>query len=314
MPYVRPTFVTTFPRLFAHNLRFLAVISILLLLVTNTNGQSAAEPGIIDLAAHTAAAISIESNGSTTARKVLVVDFAEMHGKPTELGQWLAADFSRALNEEAHGFFQISRGGSLRSVAQDRVVTESFDSPDVTACYEQEAEGALVAEGILEDLGDRVALRLKVWRISDRKQIFEDSIAIPLTETTRALHSRAATKSEVPPLTGVEVWINPEHELSDGEFPTAGTNGYSQPSCVHCIIASYSDAATKAKIQGTVSFSLVVGVDGSVDEISVIHGLPCGLNQHVIDAVRRWKLKPATDAQGKPAVVEERAETAFHVN
>src|SRR5271155_4861299 len=167
MPFVHSSFVTTYRQLFAHNLRFLAVISILLLLATNTNGQSAAEPGIVDLAAHTAAAISIDSNGSTTPGKVLVVDFAEMHGKPTELGQWLAVEFSRALNEEAHGFFLVSRGESLRGVAQDRVVSESFDSPDVTACDEEEGGGALAVEGIIEDVSDRVALGLKVWRISD---------------------------------------------------------------------------------------------------------------------------------------------------
>jgi hypothetical protein len=130
MPFVRPSFVTSFWQPFALGRRFLGVISVLLLLSTNTKSQATGEQGINDLAAHTAAAISIETKGSTTPRKVLVVDFAEMHGKPTELGQWLAAEFSRTLNKEARGFFQISRGESLWSVAQDRVVSESFDSPD----------------------------------------------------------------------------------------------------------------------------------------------------------------------------------------
>jgi TonB family protein len=313
MPFVYSSCVTTSRQLFAHNLRFLAVILIPLILATNTNGQSAAEPGIIDLAAHTAAAISIESNGSTTPGKVLVVDFAEMHGKPTELGQWLAVEFSRALNEEAHGFFLVSRGESLRSVAQDRVVSESFDSPDVTACYEEEGGGALAVEGVIEDVSDRVALGLKAWRISDRKKIFEERITIPLTESMRALHSRAASKSDVPPLTAVEVWINPEHDVGDAEFPASGTNGYSYPSCVYCTYAGYSDAATKAKIQGTVSLSVVVGVDGSANRITLVRGLPCGLNQNAIDSVRRWKFKPATDAEGKPAAVEQKAEVTFHM-
>jgi TonB family protein len=313
MAFVRPSFVTTCRQPFVHNLRFLAVISVLLLLATNSDAQATGGPGINDLAAQTAAAISIESKGSTTPRKVLVVDFAEMHGKPTELGQWLAVEFSRTLHKEGRGFLQISRGESLWSVAQDRLVSESFDTPEATACYEEDAGGALVAQGVMEDLSDRVALMLKVWRISDRKQIFEDSITIPLTETMQALHSRPATKSQVPPLTGVEVRINPEHELGDGEIPTAGTNGYSHPSCVHCINASYSAAASKAKIQGTVYLSVVVGVDGAADKISVIRGLPCGLNQQVIDTLRQWKFKPAIDAQGNPAAVQETIEMSFHL-
>jgi hypothetical protein len=142
MPFVRRSLVTTSRQLFVFNLRFLGVISILLLLATNTNGQGTGETGINDLAAHAAAAISRESRGSTTPRKILVVDFAEMHGKPTELGQWLAVEFSRTLNNQGRGLLQISRGESLRSVAQDRVVSESFDGPEATACYEEEAGGS----------------------------------------------------------------------------------------------------------------------------------------------------------------------------
>jgi len=313
MPFVCPSYVITFRQLVVHTVRFLGIILILLPLATNTNAQATSEPGINDLAAHSAAAIFIETKGSTTPRKVLVVDFAETHGKPTELGQWLALEFSKALTTEARGFFLISRGESLRSVAQDRVESESFDGPDVTTCYEEEAEGALVAEGIMEDLSDRVALRLKVWRISDRKQIFEDRITIPLTDSMRTLHSRAASKSEVPPLTAAEVWVNPEHDVGDGEFPASGKNGYSYPSCVNCTQAGYSDAATTAKIQGTVTLSVVVGVDGSASRITLVRGLPCGLNQKAIDSVRQWKFKPATDAEGKPAAVEQKAEVTFHM-
>lgn len=313
MPMVRASYVATCQHLVVHSLRFLGVISVLLLLATNTNGQATGEPGINDLAAHAAAAISIETKGSTTPRKVLVVDFAEMHGKPTELGQWLALEFSRALNSDARGFFLISRSESLRRLAQDRVVTEFFDNPDATACYEEESEGALVAEGIIEVLSDRIALRLKVWRVSDRKQIFEDRITIPLSDSMRALHSRAASKSEVPPLTAAEVWINPAHDVGDAEFPTSGKNGYSNPSCIDCTWAGYSNAATKAKIQGTVTLSVVVGVDGSAHRITLVHGLPCGLNQKAIDSVRQWKFKPATDGEGKPAAVEQKAEVTFHM-
>jgi len=236
-----------------------------------------------------------------------------MHGKPTELGQWLAAEFSSALNKQARGVFVVSRGESLRSVAEDRIASESFDSPDVTARYEEDAGGALAIEAIIQDLFDRVALGLKVWRISDRKKIFEERITIPLTDSTRALHSRAASKSELPPLTAVEVWINPEHDVGDTEFPVSRKNGYSYPACVYCPFAGYSDAATKAKIQGTVTLSVVVGVDGSANRITLVRGLPSGLNQRAIDSVRQWKFKPATDAEGKPAAVEQKAEVTFHI-
>jgi Gram-negative bacterial TonB protein C-terminal len=210
-------------------------------------------------------------------------------------------------------FFQISRGESLWSVAQDRIGSQSYDRPDVAACYEGEGDEAFVAQGVMEDLSDRVVLRLKMWRIPDRKQVFEDGVTVPMTDTMQALHSRLATNSQVPPLSGVEVRFSPEHELGDGEIPTAGTNGYSHPSCVDCTNVSYSGAAAKAKIQDTVYLSVVVGLDEAGDRIPVIRGLPCGLNQQVINPLRQWKFKPAMDEQGNPAAVQESIEMSFHL-
>jgi TonB family protein len=53
----------------------------------------------------------------------------------------------------------------------------------------------------------------------------------------------------------------------------------------------YPPAAKKAKIQGTVVLSVIIGDDGNVKNIQVVSG-PNELQQSSIDAVRQWTYKP----------------------
>jgi protein TonB len=53
----------------------------------------------------------------------------------------------------------------------------------------------------------------------------------------------------------------------------------------------YPPAAKKAKIQGTVVLSVIIGDDGNVKNIQVLSG-PNELQQSSIDAVRQWTYKP----------------------
>jgi TonB family protein len=53
----------------------------------------------------------------------------------------------------------------------------------------------------------------------------------------------------------------------------------------------YPPAAKKAKIQGTVVLSVVIGEDGNIKNLQVVSG-PNELQQSSIDAVRQWLYKP----------------------
>ena len=53
----------------------------------------------------------------------------------------------------------------------------------------------------------------------------------------------------------------------------------------------YDPAAKKAKIQGTVVLSAVIGKDGNVENLRAVSG-PQKLQQSALDAVRQWKYKP----------------------
>ncbi len=64
----------------------------------------------------------------------------------------------------------------------------------------------------------------------------------------------------------------------------------------------YPEIARAARIEGTVELEAVIDATGSVTELRVIKGLPLGLDQAALDAVRRWRFEPAT-YDGRPVAV-----------
>ena len=64
----------------------------------------------------------------------------------------------------------------------------------------------------------------------------------------------------------------------------------------------YPPAAKKARIQGKVALSAVIGADGTVESLRVLSG-PQELQQSSLDAVRQWTYKPFL-LNGNPVEVE----------
>lgn len=61
----------------------------------------------------------------------------------------------------------------------------------------------------------------------------------------------------------------------------------------------YTDAAREAKIEGTVILAVSINEKGKVKAVKVKSPLDKGLDRNAINAVKRWKFKPAT-MDGKP--------------
>jgi TonB family protein len=79
-----------------------------------------------------------------------------------------------------------------------------------------------------------------------------------------------------------------------GGIGATGTGGsLIAPSVLYKVEPEFSDEARKAKYQGTVLLTIEVGEDGQPDKLRVLRGLGLGLDEKAIEAVSRWKFKPA---------------------
>ena len=67
------------------------------------------------------------------------------------------------------------------------------------------------------------------------------------------------------------------------------------------IAPRYTEVARKNQVQGSVTMRVLVGADGEVKQVRITRGLPDGLDDQAIAAVRQSKFKPATkDGQAVP--------------
>ncbi|HEY6253056.1 MAG TPA: energy transducer TonB [Candidatus Angelobacter sp.] len=89
-------------------------------------------------------------------------------------------------------------------------------------------------------------------------------------------------------------------------------NGVTAPIPIYQPDPDYSDEARKAKYQGTVVLTVIVGTDGRVHNAQVARSLGMGLDEKAKEKVLVWKFKPATK-DSKPVAVEVNVEVTFNL-
>jgi periplasmic protein TonB len=85
-----------------------------------------------------------------------------------------------------------------------------------------------------------------------------------------------------------------------------------KPALISKTEPEYSEEARRAKVQGTVVLSIVVGASGQAGSVRVIRSLGLGLDERAIEAVRKWKFRAATVA-GKPVATQAIVEVSFRL-
>ncbi|HXH41384.1 MAG TPA: TonB family protein [Thermoanaerobaculia bacterium] len=64
----------------------------------------------------------------------------------------------------------------------------------------------------------------------------------------------------------------------------------------------YTDAARKGHISGVVIVETIVNKQGEVEQVKVLKGLPLGLSEQAVEAVKKWRFQPGT-LNGQPVEV-----------
>ncbi len=86
----------------------------------------------------------------------------------------------------------------------------------------------------------------------------------------------------------------------------------SAPKLTKKVEPEYTVAAKKAKIQGTVLLSVVVGKNGIVQKVTVERSLDPGLDEKAVQAVKAWRFSPAL-RKGRPVPVQAKIEVNFRL-
>ncbi|HVT04565.1 MAG TPA: energy transducer TonB [Thermoanaerobaculia bacterium] len=74
------------------------------------------------------------------------------------------------------------------------------------------------------------------------------------------------------------------------------------PTVTQRIQPEYTSAAKSARVAGIVIVEAIIDRNGNVNKVSVIKGLPMGLTESAINAVKGWKFRPGT-LNGRPVDV-----------
>ena len=74
----------------------------------------------------------------------------------------------------------------------------------------------------------------------------------------------------------------------------------------------YSAEALQAKLEGRVLLSVIVDINGLPRDIKVVHPLGLGLDEKAIEAVLKWRFRPALRS-GQPVPVKAQVEVSFRL-
>lgn len=89
-------------------------------------------------------------------------------------------------------------------------------------------------------------------------------------------------------------------------------DGVSAPKAIYTPEPEFSEEARKAKYQGVVVLSGIIGVDGRVHNPRVVRSLGMGLDEKALEVVKLWKFDPGKK-DGRPVAVEMGLEISFNL-
>jgi TonB family protein len=98
----------------------------------------------------------------------------------------------------------------------------------------------------------------------------------------------------------------------DGGTYTPGVGGVSKPTVLFAPIAEFSDEARRQKYQGVCIVSIIVDAHGNPQSPRVTRSLGMGLDEKALEAVRKYRFKPAMK-DGKPVASYVSVEIDFHL-
>jgi TonB family protein len=277
---------------------FIRIVPILVASLAAVPAARAQDPPMGAAAEQVAGAISHAKQKS-----VVVFDFSGPDKKITPLGQKLADGFSAALAKSAPKLHVEDRSHIPGAIKAKSYPLDFVDWGELAHAFTQDIHVQAFVMGELSIEKDQLNMVISSYRVDTGKNINSVPIAWAISDDDRKMTAENLAEV-VPPSDPGTVQAN---------YPKAGANGYSHPTCVFCPRVDYTAEALNRKIGGTVELEGIVGEDGQLRDVRVLKPLPFGLTPAAIEGVTKWRLKPAIGPDGKPAAVRQIIEVSFQL-
>jgi TonB family protein len=235
--------------------------------------------------------------------KILVADCITTSDSSSFYGRRISDEFSDALTKLLGPAQVVNRGVLKQFLVQQRIPSKSFSEVGAARWLGKKLDATFVILPILisYSLGSQVLFKLA--RVDPELIVVPDEMRVPLAPPSPADLQATEQFASIPPPNAAD-----GSEIEYGTDHRAGP-----PSCNSTPQPSYTDDARAAKISGTILVDAIVMQDGAVKNPRILQGLPCGLNESMLAAVKTWRCEPAL-LDGKPVAVRVPLEATFSIS
>lgn len=232
---------------------------------------------------------------------------------PTELAAPEAAggkDIGAALPDDDETSTSAALSSQPQAPADDGVFEPARKLSAPAPEYPESArgsgiEGVVVAAADIDASGTVTDVRI----LRGLSPELDRAAASALSNWRFAPATRAG--APVPDVHRTALYLTPGPSPATASAPlSARSKGVTPPVKLVTPLPTYPASAWATGTRGDVKLKVVIDERGDVGEIEVVRGLPHGLTEAAIDAVKRWQFRPATRA-GRPVAVSQNLTLRF---
>ena len=215
------------------------------------------------------------------------------------------ADFvSLELLALGSGIQVVDRSKLRDFLAEERIPSDSLKSEKAVRWLASQFQASSVLVGNIEERDARLRLTVELLDVSQKKKGPRQEVNLSFPDPKSALAPFEPYNAEIS--------VASVSSTPSATVLRAGVNGVGVPVCLYCPSPQYSDAAREARFHGTMTLRVTVTEEGRATGISIVKGVPFGLNEAAAQAVSLWKFKAAT-MEGNPVSVSVPIEVTFRL-
>lgn len=269
--------------------RHLLLVSFVSALLVSGPATSAQQPDLDDLAKRLCQQIARARINS-----VVVADFTTKDGAASREGHFLAGELSQGLGTHMRNLVVADRAQLSEAMSHNQILPKDLAAPDALGRLGTSLQVGAVITATVEASPAQYLVEATLRNATDGTVL----------DSSQQLVKRPAIADGM-------VFLS--SQASPQELAVAGENGVGIPTCIHCPTPVYTDKARVDRRQGNVVLVAIVTADGRVSKTIVTGNPGGGLADQATRIMSKWKLKPATDRQGKPLDVLVPIEVTFRL-